>query len=230
MDHEPTEAGAANERFRELSRRRLLQLGLVVPVGLFVACSSDEQPSAVQTTPGTGAPTTPAATAPTTLTPTPTCDDGDDATLAQTEGPYFTPNSPERASLLGSGIDGTRLLLTGAVVGTDCTPVARALVDFWQANDAGEYDNSGYNLRGHQFTDAQGRYSLTTIMPGIYTGRTRHIHVKVQAPNQPVLTTQLYFPGEPANASDGIYREECEIDIANAGSGKAGTFTFVLDL
>jgi len=45
-----------------------------------------------------------------------------------------------------------------------------------------------------------------------------------------VLTTQLYFPGEPQNASDGIFREECLIDIANAVDGKAGTFQFVLDV
>ncbi len=47
-----------------------------------------------------------------------------------------------------------------------------------------------------QFADASGRFSLETIVPGAYGGRTRHIHVKVQAPDSPVLTTQLYFPGE----------------------------------
>jgi protocatechuate 3,4-dioxygenase beta subunit len=212
------------------TRRRMLQLGLAVPAALLVACSGDDEPS-VQTTPTATDPgTSPATTTPTTLTPTPSCDDGDDATAAQTEGPYFTPNSPERASLLESGVSGTRLVLTGAVVAPDCKPIAGALVDFWQANDDGEYDNQGYTLRGHQFTDAQGRYALTTIMPGIYTGRTRHIHVKVQAPSRSILTTQLYFPGEPGNASDGIYRKECEIEIADAANGKAGTFTFVLDV
>ncbi len=41
----------------------------------------------------------------------------------------------------------------------------------------------------------QGRYTLETIVPGEYPGRTQHIHVKVQAPNGPILTTQIYFPG-----------------------------------
>jgi protocatechuate 3,4-dioxygenase beta subunit len=220
-----------DEIFRSITRRRMLQLGLAVPAGLLIACSSDE-PTAQNTT----SPTPTAATATTppastgTLTPTPACDDGDDATPAQTEGPYFTPNSPERTSLLTSGTSGTKLVLTGAVVNTNCRPIARALVDFWQANDAGEYDNQGYNLRGHQFTDAQGRYSVTTVMPGIYSGRTRHIHVKVQPENGSILTTQLYFPGESQNASDGIFREECVIDIADAADGKAGLFTFVLDV
>jgi protocatechuate 3,4-dioxygenase beta subunit len=221
---------SADEIFRSITRRRMLQLGLAVPAGLLIACSSDEPQAQSTPSPTATTGTTPSTAAPATLTPTPACDDGDDATPAQTEGPYFTPNSPERTSLITSGITGTKLVLTGAVVNTRCEPVARALVDFWQADDDGEYDNQGYSLRGHQFTDAQGRYSLTTVMPGIYTGRTRHIHVKAQAPNEAVLTTQLYFPGEAQNASDGIFREECVIDIADAASGKTGLFTFVLDV
>ena len=31
------------------------------------------------------------------------------------------------------------------------------------------------------------------------------------------------------NASDGIYQAECLIDITDAGAGKNGTFTFVLN-
>jgi protocatechuate 3,4-dioxygenase beta subunit len=165
------------------------------------------------------------------LTPTPECgDDDDDPTPAQTEGPYYTPNTPERASLLEAGMAGTKLVLTGSVLTTGCAPIARALVDFWQADDAGQYDNVGFRLRGHQFTDAQGRYRLETVVPGLYPGRTRHIHVKVQAPNRPVLTTQLYFPGEARNASDGIYREELLIAVRDVAGGKEGEFDFVLNL
>ncbi len=165
-----------------------------------------------------------------TLLPTPMCGDDDDVTLAQTEGPYFTPNSPERTSLLEAGITGTRLVVSGYVLSTGCTPVAGALLDFWHCDAAGVYDNAGYKLRGHQFTDAAGRYQLETILPGVYPGRTRHIHVKAQAPNRPVLTTQLYFPGEPGNATDGIYRPELEMVIQDTADGKTGAFDFVLDI
>lgn len=163
------------------------------------------------------------------LPPTPACgDDDDEPTPAQTEGPYFTPNSPERASLLEAGMAGTKLVVAGRVLTTGCAPVARALLDFWQADDAGQYDNVGYRLRGHQFTDDQGNYRLETIMPGLYPGRTRHIHVKVQAPDGPVLTSQLYFPGEAANARDGIYNPALEVAVQDAADGKAATFDFVL--
>jgi protocatechuate 3,4-dioxygenase beta subunit len=54
----------------------------------------------------------------------------------------------------------------------------------WHADERGEYDNGGFRYRGHLFTDAQGRYHFRTILPALYPGRTRHYHVKVQAPEQ----------------------------------------------
>ena len=163
------------------------------------------------------------------LSPTPTVCDDDDLTPAQTEGPYFTPNSPERASLLEPGVTGTKLVITGYVLTRDCRPIARALVDFWQADDRGQYDNQGYRLRGHLFTDQDGFYRLETIVPGLYPGRTRHIHVKVQAPNRPILTTQLYFPDEARNRTDGIFQPDLVMAVQDTPDGKAATFTFVRD-
>jgi protocatechuate 3,4-dioxygenase beta subunit len=94
--------------------------------------------------------------------------------------------------------------------------VARALLDFWHADDSGEYDNDGFRCRGHQYADSEGRYRLETIVPGLYPGRTRHIHVKVQAPHGPVLTTQLYFPSEPRNADDYLFRSDLLMAIRSA--------------
>ena len=194
----------------QLTRRRLLELGLALPLPLVLAaCSGDEE----------------AGQATTALTPTPACEDGDDPTPEQTEGPFFTPDSPERDSLLEPGLEGTQLVLAGVVLATNCTPISGALLDFWHADAAGEYDNDGYRLRGHQFASTQGRYRLETIEPGLYTGRTRHIHVKAQAPNGPVLTTQLYFPGEPGNANDSIFDPALVMSIPEAG---ARHFDFVL--
>jgi protocatechuate 3,4-dioxygenase beta subunit len=164
------------------------------------------------------------------LAPTPSCDDGDEPTAEQTEGPYFTPGSPERRTIVPSGASGTLLALSGRVVDTSCRPVRRALLDFWQADDGGEYDNAGFDFRGHQFTDARGRYSLETLVPGLYPGRTRHVHVKVQAPDRDVLTTQLYFPGEAANDSDGIFVPELVMAVRTSGERRLASFDFVLDV
>jgi protocatechuate 3,4-dioxygenase beta subunit len=171
----------------------------------------------------------PSAPASTTLRATPACDDGDEPTVEQGEGPFFTTNTPERSDLYGDVGGGTKLVLTGTVLATDCRPVEGALLDFWQADDEGNYDTEGYRLRGHQFTDGKGGYELTTVVPAQYSGRTRHIHVKVQAPNGPVLTTQLYFPDEPANDSDGIFSPELVMDVTDDGDDKKGRFTFVVE-
>lgn len=220
-------------------------MAAAAPLPFVVACSDSDDPEPTAT--ATGAPggqgansggsstATAAATGTTstqaTLPPTPQCTDEDDEpTLAQTEGPFFTPDTPERTSLLEPGMSGTKLLLTGDVVSTGCVPVAGALIEFWQCDDAGEYDNTGYRLRGHQFAGANGEYTLETIVPGLYPGRTRHIHVKVQAANQPALTTQLYFPGESRNDSDGIYDPSLLMELGDGPDGKVGSFRFVLDV
>ncbi|MEV6827376.1 carbohydrate-binding protein [Amycolatopsis sp. NPDC051102] len=161
---------------------------------------------------------------------TPSCHDDDEPTIEQTEGPYFKPNSPERTNLVTPGTQGTRLTVTGYVFGRACLPVNRALLDFWQADVNGAYDNTGYTFRGHQYTNAQGAFTLSTIVPGLYPGRTRHIHVKVQAPGRPILTTQLYFPGEPRNNTDTIFDARLLMTVRDNGSAKEAAFDFVLDV
>jgi protocatechuate 3,4-dioxygenase beta subunit len=162
------------------------------------------------------------------LEATPACGDADDVTPEQTPGPFFKSRSPERKSLLEPGIQGTKIILEGYVRSTKCKPIERALVDFWQADSRGEYDNAGFRLRGHQFTDGAGKYRLETIVPGLYPGRTRHFHVRVQAPNRPVLTTQLYFPGEPENKKDGIFNPKLVMAIRESAGAKAASFDFVV--
>ncbi len=195
------------------SRRHFLSVGLVIPLASLAPL-----------------PPRRSAHAATNLPPTPDCGDGE-ATPPQTEGPFFRPSSPERRSLLEPGIGGERFVLAGFVVSTGCAPVANALVDLWHADADGRYDNQGFGLRGHQYTDGQGRYAFETIVPGNYGPRTRHYHVKVQAPDRPVLTTQLYFPGEDRNATDFLFRPELLMAISPGGTAtRHGRFDFVLDL
>jgi len=147
-------------------------------------------------------------------------------TPRQTEGPFFSPNSPLRTSLL-EGAEKSRLVLTGTVLTPECKPVPNALLDFWHSDEQGAYDNRGFRYRGHQHADAQGRYRLETIVPAEYPGRARHIHVKVQAPRGRILTTQLYFPGDPGNRRDGLYLPELEMKRSKADEG---SFDFVVNV
>ena len=164
------------------------------------------------------------------LSATRACSDKGDPTPPQMAGPYFKPRSPERDSLLAPEIKGTTIVLTGVVLSTTCQPVPGTLLDFWQCDSKGNYDTNGYTLRGHQFTDADGRYRLETIVPAVYPGRTRHIHVRAQAPNRPVLTTQLYFPGEPSNEGDFLFRRDLLMAVQEQGNAKVARFDFVLKL
>ena len=200
--------------------RRLVRWGLAsgvagVMLGAILARSVLAQTLPAQTT------DTPVAT---------TTDSQVPQTLALTEGPYYKPGSPETTNLVQEGMQGTLITITGQVLDQDAQPVASALLDFWQADATGRYDNLGYTLRGHQYTDVNGYYTLTTIVPGVYPGRTEHIHVKVQAPNGPVLTTQLFFPGVTQNERDGIYDPSLLLNdlVANADGTQSATFTLVV--
>jgi protocatechuate 3,4-dioxygenase beta subunit len=145
------------------------------------------------------------------------------------EGPYYKANSPERTRLVEPGIPGEKLTLTGQVIDSGGNPLAHAWLDFWQADGNGEYDNSGYKLRGHQYTDSSGRYKLETVLPGAYPGRTPHIHVKVRARDSwPVLTAQLFIPGVVSNKTDFIYKDALLMEMKDTPQGKSAKFNFVL--
>jgi protocatechuate 3,4-dioxygenase beta subunit len=146
-----------------------------------------------------------------------------------TEGPYYTANPPQNANLRTAGVVGTPLTLTGYVVSRSCQPIANAKLDFWQADGNGDYDNSGYRLRGWQMTDANGAYRLETVIPGLYPGRTEHIHFKVTAGGQ-TYVSQLFFPGVSQNASDSIYSDRMLIKLNTATSPATGTYTFVVNV
>jgi protocatechuate 3,4-dioxygenase beta subunit len=162
--------------------------------------------------------------------PTPSCHDGDEPTARQTEGPFFKPKSPERSDLREPGARGRPVELSGFVLTRSCRPLLGAVVDLWHADEKGEYDNTSFRYRGHVITGPDGAFRFRTILPAVYTGRTRHYHVKVQAPGSRLLTTQLYFPNEPANTRDGLFQRELLIRVAEAGDGLAGQFDFVLNI
>jgi protocatechuate 3,4-dioxygenase beta subunit len=163
------------------------------------------------------------------LTPTPFCHDGDEPTVRETEGPFFKPRSPERSDLRETGTKGSRFDLSGFVLTRSCRPLREAVVDLWHADEKGEYDNIGFRYRGHVITGPDGAFLFRTIVPALYAGRTRHYHVKVQAPGSRLLTTQLYFPNEPANLRDGLFQRELLMRVADAGSDLAGRFDFILN-
>jgi protocatechuate 3,4-dioxygenase beta subunit len=125
------------------------------------------------------------------------------------QGPFYTANAPviQNDMLADSNEVGTRLILSGQVYNLACSEVIpNTEIDIWHANDAGAYDNSGYNLRGKATSNPQGFYVFETIKPGLYlngaTYRPSHFHFKITPPNFPTLITQLYFDGDPYIPTD----------------------------
>lgn len=125
------------------------------------------------------------------------------------QGPFYTSNAPVIQNSLLAPVNepGTRIVISGRIMNLDCTEaIGNAEIDIWHADDAGQYDNSGYHLRGKTFTNAQGFYSFETIWPGKYLNgsqfRPSHIHFKITANGFSTLTTQLYFTGDTSIPND----------------------------
>ena len=133
------------------------------------------------------------------------------------EGPYWIPNSPERSNLREPG-EGPLLDLYVSVINQDCELIPNAWIDIWHADSKGDYDKKGWGYRGHHFTDESGYSILETVFPGLYPGRTSHIHVKVRGATPSIFTTQLYFPDLPENDDDFFYHPDLEVSILDEDS------------
>ena len=119
------------------------------------------------------------------------------ATFMDGGGPYYQPNSPFRTKISPEQTNGEQLTVSGKILLNDCkTPVANAVLDIWQANETGNYEDVWY--RGQVKTDKNGNYFFETVVPKGYgegTGyRPPHIHFKVFINNQEIITSQIFFP------------------------------------
>ena len=160
------------------------------------------------------------------------------------QGPFYTANAPniQNNQLADINEVGTKIVISGRVFNLDCSEaIPNTIFDIWQANDAGSYDNSGFNLRGKAVSNSQGFYIFESIKPGLYlngsTYRPSHIHFKITTPFHSAFTTQLYFSGDPYIANDaaasitsGTYDATNRIIplITNANGDLEGTWDVVI--
>jgi protocatechuate 3,4-dioxygenase beta subunit len=148
------------------------------------------------------------------------------------EGPFYKPGAPVRSTLLEKGMAGTPLTVTGRILDTHGRPLKGALLDIWQADHKGSYDNTGFLLRGKLYTDDEGRYTLRTVKPLFYGEpgdmRPAHIHVKASFGKSPILTTQLYFKGDPWIHNDAGVRPSLIMSPRRESEGLVAKFDFVI--
>jgi protocatechuate 3,4-dioxygenase, beta subunit len=156
------------------------------------------------------------------------------ATPPQMEGPYYPPKAQMDAQLdkdndltqvkgEAGKATGQILYVMGQIRDTRCRPIKGAVVEIWQASEAGRYRHPRdtrnpapldphFQYWGKYVTDQDGRYVFKTIKPGAYsigpgTMRPSHIHFKVSHPDYPELITQLYFVGDRFQDTDPILND-----------------------
>lgn len=103
--------------------------------------------------------------------------------------------------------------MSGRVLGRNGLPLRNALVEIWQADNNGAYIHSASpianrdsNFQGYGkfLTGRTGEYLFRTVKPGLYPGRTRHVHVQITTATNEKLITQLFIEGESLNNNDGV--------------------------
>jgi catechol 1,2-dioxygenase len=176
------------------------------------------------------------------------------------EGPYYVPNAPEGVGEttlpMRENEGGTPLKFQGQVTDVDGKALPGAKVEIWHADADGFYSQFApglpeWNLRGTVRADDQGHFVIHTVQPapyqiptdgscgkliaaaGWHAWRPAHLHLKVSADGHQLITTQLYFPGDPHNQDDiaSAVKPELMLDPKPAADGKGDevTYDFVLD-
>ena len=166
-------------------------------------------------------------------------------TPSQTAGPFYPEKLPSDSDMdltvfAGGKAQGDVIEVAGRVFSEKGQPLPDTIVEIWQANSFGRYHHSGddspqprdphFQGFGKVKADKDGAYRFRTVLPGLYPGRTRHIHYRLVKGGKTALVTQMYFPDDEAeNARDGLYRwlgSETAHSAATARKSASGRLEF----
>jgi catechol 1,2-dioxygenase len=162
-------------------------------------------------------------------------------------GPYYRRHAPFSAKISPPMAAGQVIVIAGRIWSFHTKrAIDGCLLDVWQANAAGHYDNDdathppGPNTfinRARLNCDDRGHYELETIFPGPYrmdanTWRSPHLHFLVRAIGYRTLITQLFFEGAPYLDTDPFVKRSLIIPLVEVqgetGKYRRGTFDIVL--
>jgi hydroxyquinol 1,2-dioxygenase len=169
------------------------------------------------------------------------------ATPSTVEGPFHVPNAPPIADGgdMAAGAPGIPCFVTGVVSGLDGKPVGGAVLDLWQTDGEGLYedqrDTQGPYMRGLYRTQPDGTYVIRTVAPIAYTipmdgtvgelmnrtnishMRPAHIHFALTAPGYHGCVTHLFQRGDDFIETDVVYgvKEPLIVEFVKKPAGKA---------
>jgi protocatechuate 3,4-dioxygenase alpha subunit len=148
-----------------------------------------------------------------------------------TIGPFFpgefADGCGDLTDVAGKQARGQHILLTGIVVEEGNRPIRNAIVEIWQPDANGIFRHPldprskdadpGFFGWGRSRTDAEGRYSFRTVLPGAYAaddGRPRcpHLNLMVLAIGLTRRLVTTVFFSEPESANDPVL--DCVTDSA----------------
>jgi hydroxyquinol 1,2-dioxygenase len=178
------------------------------------------------------------------------------ATPNTARGPFYRPDAPELPPGANISLDGAgeRLAVTCHVRDLDGRPVSGAVVETWQANGQGFYENQQpdlqpeFNLRGVFTSGSDGAFDYATVKPAGYTvpddgpagqllravggqlRRPAHLHFMISAAGFETITTHVFERAEAMLHEDPLFgvRPELLGDIRHE-TCKGGTIVWALD-
>jgi catechol 1,2-dioxygenase len=128
------------------------------------------------------------------------------STTADILGPFYKAGAPFREDIIPAENTAEPLVVRGKVFDGCNGELKNAIVEIWNANHEGVYDNTTFRFRGSYETNDDGNYRFKTIIPGRYlnggTFRPSHIHFRITAPDHQELVSQIYFKDDPFINSD----------------------------
>jgi hydroxyquinol 1,2-dioxygenase len=171
------------------------------------------------------------------------------ATPSTVEGPFHVPNAPSIANgaNMAEGCPGIPCFVTGTVRGLNGEPVAGALLDLWQADGEGLYEDQRHTqgswMRGLYRSQPDGSYAVRTVAPIGYTipmdgtvgelmnrakishMRPAHIHFAITAPGYHGCVTHLFQKGDKFIETDVVYgvKEPLIVEFVKKPPGKSPT-------
>jgi protocatechuate 3,4-dioxygenase beta subunit len=127
-------------------------------------------------------------------------------TTADILGPFYKTGAPFVENIIPPENTAPQLIIRGKVYSNCDMLVKDAVIEIWNADSEGVYDNVTFKFRGQHKTGETGTYSFITIVPGRYLNgssyRPSHIHFRITAPDHQDLVSQIYFKDDPFIATD----------------------------